>query len=893
MNRIRTRLALPPLAALLFSLPLAAQVQWLAPGSSTNPVHVNSGINRICRVISGANTYAGTILNEPTCSYIVNGSVQTTNSGYTVADGPAKWEASGLPDPTELGAINGLPTRVCRAKANGFYFTGYTSTTLPLACQIASPTGYQSIAPYELLYDFTTTGEFQIRNQELCLAARTGQFPVVQLRTCNNGFGDQWRLQTVTGGLVRLESIGQIGMCLHRDPSTNGVTLVPCASATTLKQVNFTDTTFRFIDLSVGLMLGRADGLTSKVPLSFRSSTGQPSEAFEVLTLTEASRRFSVTTYNIMMLPRITFALLQQMSRAGMIPDALDRLGLLADVLTFQEGFETPARTELLSRLNNTYGYSYFTGVPDHSPEIYDSVDFLASLLTNGGMFIASRWPIEKVAYHKYNNKSQDGVTDTTGLDAAAAKGVTYARILKLGRRYHVFTTHLQAGPPWDEAAVRQAQLREMKTFADIQLSGASSDDGVIFSGDFNIDMETDVGNYYFMTDTLQADFIDAPRPIGASTGATATRWSVNPAINNISNKRGASNEWLDYSFIARRSARATRAAYQIHQPKNTFPYIMEIKNTAELPFSQDPFFTQDVSDHGALFANYVFAPAANQVAPADLVDLELRTVNWNSANPIEGGQLLIGGGAVDTPQTITLERNKPVELEAFTTLPGSPGYRFAFYRWDNSTANKFTYTPTDSSRVTAYYRLQTQLKVNSNPPDAGIITGEGYYGEDSTEILVTATPKPGFAFQSFGAPFNTTQSTVRLNAPRTPLTFNANFVATGAPRLSLVPYGPRTYTAENTIVNVPLRMSNSGTGGAVNARIIGVRNIVVTSGTGIVLYTGAAVPSFGTLAAGATSTNSSDVPFLWPATVSRIRAEFVLATDSGYTTAVTLNLNR
>ncbi|MBS1828898.1 MAG: endonuclease/exonuclease/phosphatase family protein [Acidobacteria bacterium] len=895
MNCIPTRLALPPLAALLLALPLAAQVQWLAPGSSTNSIRVNSGANRLCRVISGANTYAGTILNEPACSYIVNGAVQSINSGYTVADGLAKWEPSGLPNPTDLGLLNGLPTRVCRAKVNGFFLAGYTSTSLPVTCQIASPTGYQSVAPYELLYDFTTTDEFQIRNQELCLASRSGQSPAVQLRTCDNGAGDQWRIQTVSGGAIRLESVSQIGMCLHRDPTTNAATLNSCASATALRQGSFTDTTYRFYDpLGFSLFLGRAEGRTSRAPLSFRSSTGTPAEGFEVLTLTEASRRFSVTSYNIMMLPSIVFPYLQQMSRATMIPDALDRLGILSDVITFQEGFQNSSRLALLERLRTQYGYTYFTGVPDHSPEVYDKLDFLASIATNGGMFIASRWPIERIAFWRFSAKSQDGLLDTTGADAAAAKGVTYARILKFNRRYHVFTTHLQAGPPEDEAAVRQAQLREMKQFADFQLAGASPDDGVIFSGDFNISMEADVGNYYYLTDALQADFIDAPRPIGTSTGAVAQRWTVDPNLNDITRKRGGGFEWLDYAFIARRSARPTRADYQVYQPENNFPYIMEIKNTAELPWSQDPFFTQDVSDHGALHARFTFAPAANQVSPADLVTLELRTLQFENSNPIDDGQLLVGGGAVSTPQTITLERNKPVELEAFTYLPGSTGYRFAFDRWDNAATNKFTYTPLNNTdRITATYRRQVQLKVNSNPPDAGIITGDGYFSENVGEFPVTATPKPGFAFQSFSAPYSSTQSTIYVRAPREPLTFTANFVATGTPRLSLVPYGPRTYSSANTIVNVPLRMSNSGSGGAVNARISAVRNIVVTSGAGLVQYNGTPITGFGAIAAGATSNAASDVPFIWPATALRIRADFVLVTDTGYTTTVTLNLNR
>ncbi|MBL8176160.1 MAG: endonuclease/exonuclease/phosphatase family protein [Bryobacterales bacterium] len=805
-----------------------------------------------------------------------------------MATGQAKWEASGLPGASELGLLNALPTRVCRAKVAGVYYAGSTTTTIPASCQIASPAGFATAANYEQLYDFVSTGDFVIRNQELCLTARSGQFPLVQLRTCANNLGDQWRLQAVTGGQVRLESVGQIGQCLHRDASTNAATLAPCASASPLRQSPFTDTTFRFFDHGSNLILGRGEGLTSKVPLSFRSSSGTPAEGFEVLTPNEASRRFSVTTYNIMMLPIVVFPRLQQMSRADMIPDALDRLGLLADVLTFQEGFQNESRTAMLSRLNSQYGYSFFTGVPDHTPQAYELLGLLSSFATNGGMFIASRWPIEKIAFHKFVSKSDDGFADTTGLDAFAAKGVTYARILKMGRRYHVFTTHLQAGPPWDEAAIRQAQLREMKTFADGQLSEASPDDGVIFSGDFNIDMELDVGNYYYLTDALQCDFVEAPRPIGISFGA-GRMWTVDPLQNDISNKRGASFEWLDYSFIARRGARVTRASYQVHQPENSFPYLMEIKNTGELAWTQDPFFTKDVSDHGALFASYIFAPAANVVAPADLVNVEFRTRFQSDSFE---GQVRIGGGTVATPQTVVMERNKAVELEALPSLPAMPGYRYAFDRWENGGARMFSFTPTVNDRLNILYRRQLEVAATVNPPEAGTVSGAGFYYEDTPAVTLTAGAKPGFTFQGFGPPFNSTTSTLQIRELRGPIQVAANFASIGTPRLSLLPAGPRVYSSDNSTVRVPLRMSNNGPGGAINARIVAVRNIAVTSGTGAVQIAGE-IPGFGTIPAGAVSTTASDVPFLWPASALRIRAEFVLASDGGYTTAVVLNLNR
>ncbi len=75
--------------------------------------------------------------------------------------------------------------------------------------------------------------------------------------------------------------------------------------------------------------------------------------------------------------------------------------------------------------------------------------------------------------------------------------------------------------------------------------------------------------------------------------------------------------------------------------------------------------------------------------------------------------------------------------------------------------------------------------------------------------------------------------------------------------------------------------------------RKAGKEVVVVTSGAGLVQYNGTPITGFGAIAAGATSNAASDVPFIWPATALRIRADFVLVTDTGYTTTVTLNLNR
>ncbi|MBL8218977.1 MAG: hypothetical protein JNL62_07100 [Bryobacterales bacterium] len=178
------------------------------------------------------------------------------------------------------------------------------------------------------------------------------------------------------------------------------------------------------------------------------------------------------------------------------------------------------------------------------------------------------------------------------------------------------------------------------------------------------------------------------------------------------------------------------------------------------------------------------------------------------------------------------------------------------------------------------------------NPPDAGTVNGAGFYGEREP-VTLTAVPKPGFAFQGFGAPFHTAQNPLQLDSPRDPLQVTANFVSTGAPRLSLLPgVGSSFYTYNGTLPD-PMLISMNGPGRSINARIAAVRNIVVTSGTGVVQFPNPVIAGFSAIPSGSLSATATDVPFLWPATALRIRAEFVLVADGGYTTTVTLNLNR
>jgi endonuclease/exonuclease/phosphatase family metal-dependent hydrolase len=182
--------------------------------------------------------------------------------------------------------------------------------------------------------------------------------------------------------------------------------------------------------------------------------------------------RFTIVQYNIMDRP---FWVGQegQRERVCRIPQALARQIAAqehVDALVFNESFSGVCAGELkLTDLLASYGW------PHHLPAV--STWWKPG---NGGIFIASKWPIVS---------SQDMVyTACRFSDCLAAKGVQYARIEKRldGRtkRYHVFGTHMQAWGGAEAAAVRSEQAREMANF--IEQQDIPSTEPVLLAGDFN-----------------------------------------------------------------------------------------------------------------------------------------------------------------------------------------------------------------------------------------------------------------------------------------------------------------------------------------------------------------------------------------------------------------------
>lgn len=181
---------------------------------------------------------------------------------------------------------------------------------------------------------------------------------------------------------------------------------------------------------------------------------------------------FTVVQYNIMDRP-FWVGHDGQRERVCRIPQALVRNITSqepVDVLVINEGFMQVCLPHVrLTDLLASHGWPY------HLPPI--SAWWKPS---NGGVFVASKWPITFSASMAYRA--------CRGADCLAAKGVQYARVEKRvdgrSKLYHVFGTHLQAWGGAEAAEVRRRQAREIVAFVERQEIPPT--EPVILAGDMN-----------------------------------------------------------------------------------------------------------------------------------------------------------------------------------------------------------------------------------------------------------------------------------------------------------------------------------------------------------------------------------------------------------------------
>jgi len=198
--------------------------------------------------------------------------------------------------------------------------------------------------------------------------------------------------------------------------------------------------------------------------------------------------------YNIQMLPFGVSGMGQANDRAALLPA---QISPYQDVVMFCEVFDDNARNNHLAPAMLAAGFPYRT-------QILNPNNGFLPLPWNGGVMFFSRWPIEATADLDFE------FCGVASQDCLANKGIQYARVNKMGKRYHLFGTHMDAGGEEDDIHAKRSQMGEMRMFIDQQ--NIPDGEPVIFGGDFNVSPIHPENLYNAMLDSI-GPYV--PNPIG------------------------------------------------------------------------------------------------------------------------------------------------------------------------------------------------------------------------------------------------------------------------------------------------------------------------------------------------------------------------------------------
>lgn len=285
------------------------------------------------------------------------------------------------------------------------------------------------------------------------------------------------------------------------------------------------------------------------------------------------------------------------------------------DILVFQEAFMLGRYHSRFLKALTQQGFTNSTSVLGSTHEPFKGVPFR---LTNGGVFIASRWPMIE--------RKETIFRECTKTDCIASKGVVYAAIKKevngQNNTYHIFGTHLQSLDITKAKEIRIKQAKHLQSF--IAKQEISIDDAVIIAGDLNAD-------YYGTQDHALEVLSLLKGTLPTRTGLL--RFSIAPNLNSLVGESGearakgchkeyvktrfcscCNNSYLDYILYSHEHKKPSSSEYKIFKAvtKTSFPVCMSAKLQ---PFHVRPYsplcgltwLIKDLSDHYPVLAKFRF----------------------------------------------------------------------------------------------------------------------------------------------------------------------------------------------------------------------------------------------------------------------------------------------
>lgn len=270
------------------------------------------------------------------------------------------------------------------------------------------------------------------------------------------------------------------------------------------------------------------------------------------------------------------------------------------DVFVLNECIAPCVQADLLEPLSKA-GYRYCTS------QISEKTVGTAHIV-DGGIYILSKWPIMDQLQQTFRN--------FIGSDGLAAKGVSYASILKQKKLFHIIGTHLQAWDTPEGIKVRvDKQGNEIREF--ISALEIPKEEPLILAGDLNIDRN---GSWISLQRFCHITQTTAPPVVGPErfTVSNQNQLYGNDEPMAYANEHWPNgchqvfletlscvccpNLWLDYALVSR--------AHQAPLPKTASMRAIPIRHDKPFrcQFSASVFReVRDLSDHYAVLATFQF----------------------------------------------------------------------------------------------------------------------------------------------------------------------------------------------------------------------------------------------------------------------------------------------
>ncbi|MGW5450740.1 sphingomyelin phosphodiesterase [Nocardia sp. NPDC003979] len=186
-----------------------------------------------------------------------------------------------------------------------------------------------------------------------------------------------------------------------------------------------------------------------------------------------------IASYNVFMLAEALYPNWGQEQRADLIAQQNVLAG--QDVVVLQELFHNEAGDQLLNNLKRDFPNQ--TPVVGRTRSGWDATQgsYSATTPEDGGVAIASRWPISRKVQFVYK--------DACGADWFSNKGFAYVKLAAPGGPVHVIGTHMQSeddgcssGQPGQVRAKQRAQIK-----AFLAAERIPADEPVYVAGDMNV----------------------------------------------------------------------------------------------------------------------------------------------------------------------------------------------------------------------------------------------------------------------------------------------------------------------------------------------------------------------------------------------------------------------